>query len=208
MHVIEWICYCIEYIKWPQCIKYWTVELISYVDASTANRKHLAVTWPPIVSYRKLHETTCEFHWLMCAMYIYCILKLHGDAFSAFSALNPIMLFVVHWESGLWSDHHQVRHWNFLQESVNLKHAMFNEVEWRLLCVLLFKSDMIAWPPAVCLTSPSTLPPKVACRGESVCVEGSSDHIAWAEFKAVCCWELDEKLITPCLKKERDRYML
>jgi len=154
MQVIEQICCCTEYIEWPQCIKYWTVELISFVDASAANRKPFAVTWPPIVSYRKLHETTPEFHWVMCTMYIYWILILRGDAFSAFSALYHIMLFVVHWESGLWSGHHQVRPWNVLQESVNLKHVVFNELEWRLLCVLMFKADMVAWPPAVCLTSP------------------------------------------------------
>lgn len=138
MQVIEWFCCCIEYIEWSQCINYWTVELISYVDASAANRKPFAVTWPPIVSYRKLHETTLEFHWVMSTMYIYCVLKLHGDAFSTFWALNPLTLFVVHWESGLWSGHHQVRHWNVLRWSVNLKHVVFNELEWRLLCVLLF----------------------------------------------------------------------
>jgi hypothetical protein len=39
-------------------------------------------------------------------------------------------------------------------------------------------------------------------------MEGSCDDIERAEVKAFYSWELDGKLITPCLKKERGRQML
>jgi hypothetical protein len=37
------------------------MKLIRYVDASAANRKPFAVTWPAVASYRKLRETIPEF---------------------------------------------------------------------------------------------------------------------------------------------------
>jgi hypothetical protein len=140
-------------------------------------------------------------------VYKYFMLKLHWGVFSTFSALNPITLFVIHWESGLWSSHHQVRQWSFLQESVNLKPVVFNELEWRLLCVLFFK--LLTWWHGYlqCVARlHSTLHPEVACGGDSMHMEGSCVHIDWAEFKAVDSWVLVGKLITPCFKeRERER---
>jgi hypothetical protein len=38
------------------------VELISCVDAAAANGKPYASSWSAVASYRKLHETICEFY--------------------------------------------------------------------------------------------------------------------------------------------------